>query len=206
MNLSELNTRINRDYNSEITASLQDSNLINEYKSCISVQNKIKQLETILLKYVNQEISDKIIADYSTNLIPPGTKGVIKGLKFNRIIKDIILGIKLDNQFEVKFETKYRDYTEEIPDWYIRHTPTNRVLIGMNQLDLWSGGHQTNRFSNYMQYNKPNSKLLCVVCNHINFKTTKSKIYRLVSTGFNNSTLCYPDKLKSTILEFFANV
>ena len=60
------------------------------------------------------------------------------------------------NIFEIKFETKCLNFiTDEIPDWYISKkvapnsdTTQNtenkpKILIGMNQLDLWSGGHQT---------------------------------------------------------------
>jgi hypothetical protein len=35
--------------------------------------------------------------------------------------------------------------TTEIPDWYILEKSTGKVIIGMNQLDLWSGGQQINR-------------------------------------------------------------
>ena len=58
----------------------------------------------------------------------------------------------------------------------------------MNQLDLWSGGHQINRASKYIENNKhnnQNSKLLCVVCNEIQFKN------KIFETGFKNDTLCF---------------
>jgi hypothetical protein len=50
----------------------------------------------------------------------------------------------------------------------------------MNQLDLWSGGQQTNRGSKYLFDNKLNTektKLLCVVCNDTTIKTTKCKAF-----------------------------
>ena len=53
-------------------------------------------------------------------------------------------------------------------------------MIGMNQLDLWSGGHQTNRASKYIleRQNSSNSILLCVICNHIEIKTRKNKAFK----------------------------
>jgi hypothetical protein len=71
---------------------------------------------------------------------------------------------------------------------------TNKIIIGMNQLDLTSGGHQLNRGYKYLidnKHNKENSKLLCVICNEIQFKSNKNKAYKLFEIGFENNTLCY---------------
>jgi hypothetical protein len=40
-----------------------------------------------------------------------------------------------------------------------------RVIIGMNQIDLWSGGQQINRGSKYLVNNKHNTEKskLCVI-------------------------------------------
>ena len=76
----------------------------------------------------------------------------------------------------------------------------------MNQLDLWGGGQQLNRGSKYIENNKhnnENSKLLCVVCNEIQFTSTKNKAYKLFETGFTNDTLCYINNLKKIIISFF---
>ncbi len=77
-------------------------------------------------------------------MIPAGTKGVIRGNKFNKIIKNLIKNFELNEEdFEVCFEKKCEKYnTNEIPDWYILEKSTNKIIIGMNQLDLWGGGQQ----------------------------------------------------------------
>ena len=65
----------------------------------------------------------------------------------------------------------------------------------MNQLDLWGGGQQLNRGSKYIENNKhnnENSKLLCVVCNEIQFKN-KNKAYKL----------CYLNNLEHIIRKYF---
>jgi len=74
----------------------------------------------------------------------------------------------------------------------------------MNQLDLWGGGQQLNRGSKYIENNNnENSKLLCVVCNEIQFKSKKNKAYKLFESGFENNTLCYLNNLQNIITSYF---
>lgn len=95
--------------------------------------------------------------------------------------------------------------TDEIPDWYIYDKNQNKLLIGMNQLDLWKGGAQSNRGTKYIsnRYTTPHSKLLCIVCNKIKINSNKSKVYRLFNCGFNNNTLCYVNNLENIIRVYF---
>ena len=169
----------------------------------------LDELENILVKYkIEKDKIKLIINDYITKLIPAGTKGVIKGNKFNFIIKKFIINMKLDvTQFDIMFEKKCEDYlTDEIPDWYIQRKSDKKVIIGMNQLDLWSGGQQFNRGYKYLVDNKINTencKLLCIVCNNIVIKSTTNKTYKLIDHGFNNNTLCYIKNLPNILYDFF---
>lgn len=205
--LDDINNRIKKEINYDILDELKDINLLNEYIKCISVKNKIKNFKDILDKYIDDDkIKQLIINDYLLDLIPAGTKGVIRGNKFNKIIKDFILNLMLDNdKFIIKFECKCDEhYISEIPDWYIKEKSTNKLLIGMNQLDLWNGGHQINRGFKYLEYNNnDNFKLLCVICNEIQITTTKNKTYKLFKLGFKNDTLCYINNLHNIILSYF---
>ena len=151
---------------------------------------------------------DLIINDYILELIPAGTKGIIRGNKFNSIVKDSIKNLKLNNErFEICFEKNCNACaTTERPDWYILEKSTNKVIIGMNQLDLWSGGQQINRGFKYLIDNKNNtekSKLLCVVCNKINFNNNKNKAYKLFEIGYLNNTLCYIKNIETIINNYF---
>jgi len=209
INLDYINNRINKEICYDTINKLKDIYLINEYKECKSVKNKIKKINLILDKH-NIEYSKKelIINDYLLDLIPAGTKGIIRGNKFNNIIKDIINNLNLDNErFEICFEKKCNIYiTHEIPDWYILEKLTNKIIIGMNQLDLWSGGQQTNRGFKYLIDNKNNtnkSKLLCVVCNKIKLNSNKNKIYKLFENGYMNNTLCYIKNIEPIITQYF---
>ena len=98
--MEEINNRIKQEICYKIIQDLSDECLINQYKECISVKNEIKKLEIILEKYINNETKEKIIDEYLLNLIPPGTKGVIRGNKFNDIIKNFIINLNLDKNID----------------------------------------------------------------------------------------------------------
>jgi hypothetical protein len=205
--INEINDRIINEICYNTINELSDNKLINEYKKCKSVIKEIKLLENILLKYVDNSIIYDIIDEYIYNIIPAGTKGVIRGNKFNYIVKNYIKKIQLDiERFDIFFEKKCNLYlTTEIPDWYILDKTSNRIIIGMNQLDIWSGGQQLNRGYKYIDDNKHNtnnSKLLCVICNKIQFKN-KNKAYKLFEIGFRNNTLCYLNNLENIIKSYF---
>lgn len=206
--IESINLRIKKEICYETLNLLSDENLMSEFMNCDSVRNEIKKLETILINHVNNEKKQIIIEQYLPNLIPAGTKGIIRGKKFNLIVKKVITNLKLDKKrFEIHFEKNCLIHiTNEIPDWYVLDKSTDRIIIGMNQMDFWKGGHQLNRGSKYImendKYNNKNSKFLCVICNEIQFRS-KNKIYRLFEIGFKNNTLCYINNLESIIKSFF---
>lgn len=208
LTMEDINARIKQEICYETLEELTDQKLIGEYKHCKSVQNKIKKLNDVLGKYVDEETNKKIIQEYLLQLIPAGTKGVIRGNRFNHVVKKFITKLELDtDRFEICFEKKSEShFTSEIPDWYIMEKSTNKIIIGMNQLDLTSGGHQLNRGYKYLidnKHNNENSKLLCVICNEIQFKSNKNKAYKLFEIGFNNNTLCYLNNLQNIINSYF---
>ena len=156
LSIEEVNAKIKEGICRETIEILDDTILMPEYKECESVKNEIKRLSNILGKYIDDNTRQKIIDEYLPQLIPAGTKGVIRGNKFNRIVKEHIESLNLDKDiFEVCFEKNCSIHrTSEIPDWYIINKINNKDLIGMNQLDLWSGGAQTNRGSKYIFNNE----------------------------------------------------
>lgn len=205
MNLQNINERIQNEVCFDIINKLKDINLINKYKKTKSVIKKLNNLEEILCKYkIKENIIEKIIVDYLPEIIPPGTKGVIKGNKFNKIIKKYLLNLKLSQEFDIKFEKKHEKFvTSEIPDWYIYHNNTNKIIIGMNLLDLWNGGHQLNRGYKYLIDKNNDFKLLCVICNNIKINSINNKVFKLFKEGFKNDTLCYIKNLKNIIYKYF---
>ncbi len=208
MDINYINNRINSEICHIILESLLDINLLDDYKKSKSVVSQVNILKTVLLKHnCSDEVINNIINDYIIHLIPAGTKGVIRGLKFNSYIKNYIIELNLDNnEYEIQFEKecKYSKTCLEKPDWFIYHKNSGKLLIGMNQLDLWSGGHQVNRGNKYILANSPDTtcKLVCVICNKIQFKKI-NKVYKIFEYGFKNETLCYINNLKCIIFKYF---
>ena len=208
MSIDEVNTKILKDICYETIEKLSDDNLMPEYTESSSVKNKITKFSDILKRHIDDDKIQGIIKDCLLEVIPAGTKGVIRGNKFNKIVKEYIILLDLDkSRFEVCFEKKSAIHnTTEIPDWYILDKSNDRILIGMNQLDLWRGGHQTNRGAKYIDIDNSNSnrKLLCVVCYEKHIKSDKNKAYKLFVSGFENNTLCYLKNLSNIIRSYFA--
>ena len=201
MNFKEVNKRIKREFSLDVTSQLSDDSLLDEYMKCDSVIRNIKLLEGILENHTPSSVKSQIVQEYLPHLIPAGTKGVIRGNKFNNIVKKFILDNFNSENLEIQFEKQYEAHPmDEIPDWYILNKESNKVIIGMNQLDLWGGGHQLNRGMKYLRYKK--IKLVCVVCNLIQFTSNKSKIYKIFEKGFKNNTLCYLGNLKNIITTY----
>ena len=209
INLTYVNNRIEQEVCIETINKLTDAYLLDEYKKCKSVQNKIKKFELLLDENnINSTSKKNITNGYILDLIPAGTKGVIRGNKFNSIVQNTITNMKLNNErFEIAFEKQCKScITSEKPDWYILEKSTDKVIIGMNQLDLVGGGQQLNRGYKYLIDNKHNtgkSKLLCVICNKIKFVSDTNKAYKLFEVGFTNNTLCYIKNIESIINKYF---
>lgn len=208
LTVSEINLRIKKEICYETLEELTDKKCMSHYKECCSVKKEIKKLSDILDKYLHDETKDKIIQDYLLKLIPAGTKGVIRGNKFNSIVRQYITQCALDpDRFEICFEKESIHHpTSEIPDWTIMEKSSHKIMIGMNQLDLWRGGHQINRGYKYLmdnKHNNANSRLLCLICNEIQFKSNKNKAYKLFEMGFSNNTLCYLNNLHNIIISYF---
>lgn len=206
--MDNINKTINSGYCEKICKDLEDLTLINTYKQSKSVIKKQENIKFLLKDILEDEKIDKVINKILPELIPPGTKGVIKGLKFNHFIKEKILNLKLEQKnYEIFFEKNHPFIkTDEIPDWYILNKKNKKTLIGMNQLDLWNGGHQVNRANKYIinnLNNNENYKIICVVCNKIIIKNKKNKIYDIFKEGFGKNILFYPNHLDEFIIKFF---
>lgn len=216
MNHLAINALIQSQVCHETIGQLSDESLMPLYLETDSVKHRIELeyafLDTFisLLTQHSPEAAKKIIMkDRILQLIPAGTKGVMRGIQFNKIVKDKISTFGLcPERFDIQFEKQCPlNTTSEIPDWYILEKETGRAIIGMNQLDLWSGGHQTNRGSKYViksEHNTETIKLVCVICNYTQLKSNKSKEYKLFEIGFQNDTLCYLNNLQNIIANYYS--
>jgi hypothetical protein len=205
--LRNVNNRIKKEFCIDTFEKLSTKVLLPEYLKSYSVIRNINHLKSILRKNnVQEENIDNIINEYIYKLIPPGTKGCIRGRTFNSIIKYHILSIPLSSRhFTIEFEKKHNLYlTNEIPDWTIFEPKTGKLIVGMNQLDLWSGGQQKNRGNKYIYHETGNKKIkmLNVICHKTYFKTRNS-VFNLFCHGFKNDNLCYITGLQKIIYDFF---
>lgn len=208
LNIDYINNRIKKEICYEAINKLKDENLLEVYKNQKSVKSKINYYKNILKEEdVEDKKIDNILNKTMLTLIPPGTKGVVRGCEFNKIVKEYILNRGLSQErFIIEFEKNNKLYnTNEIPDWYIQDKETNKVMIGMNQLDLWSGGQQINRGSKYVINDKQTkkNKLVSVVCNEVIIKSYKNKVYKLFNEGYKKNNLCYLNGLNNIINKFF---
>ena len=134
MSMEDINKRITNEVSYEVIKQLLDETLMDEYKKCNSVKKQINELSCVMRNNdIPEEKITKILNDYLVNLIPPGTKGVIRGNKFNNIIKQFITNMELDEAlFEIRFEKKCdAHFTTEIPDWYILEKKNNNRTYSM---------------------------------------------------------------------------
>ena len=205
LSIIEINKRINETYSLDVENSLSDLNLKYMYIKSSSTQKKIKILQDILVnENIESEKIKNVIDNYVEHLVSPGAKGVIRGNIFNNLVKEFIINLNLPkDRFDIQFEKNNPlQTTNEIPDWYINCKLTHKNIVGMNQIDLWSGGQQSNRGSKYViDYDK--GKLVSVIAKYVNLKNKKNKVYHLFNTGFQRNNLCYLEGLKNIIFEHF---
>lgn len=208
IDIEYIKNRIRNEICQRTLDELSDVSLLPEFMKCKSVDGKIDELKEILVDHnIPPPVITSIISSYVSKMIPAGTKGSVRGKKFNEIVKQRILSFGLDEKlYDIQFEKYCEDIkTSELPDFYIQHKITKKTIIGMNQLDLW-GGAQLNRGYKYIfesKLNTPTSKLLCVVCKDADIRGKKSKMVKILNKGFKNDTLCYLGNLKIIINKFF---
>ena len=217
VDLSEINDFIEDGYCPEISFKIFNPNIEDmlEYPSVKKVKEKIKKIIiSSLSSDINEEKCNNLIAKLTENFIPPGTKGVVRGNLFNKEIGFLLKTIILTNKnLRCEFEKDVEDHKlSEKPDWYIIDIKTKKKLIGFNQLDLWSGGHQTNRASKYVKnddfhekYKKYNIKIISIICTKIEISSRKNKVFTLFKEGIEKQRLFYPKQLCNFINKYFTS-
>jgi len=215
IDLPQIKKFIKNGYCPNISTKILNPNLeeMLKYPSIKKVRSKFKRIITQnLCSDISDKKCDNLIEELTKNFIPPGLKGVVWGNLFNKEIELLVKSITLKNKnLKCNFEKNLQEHKlSEIPDWYIIDTTTNKSLVGFNQLDLWTGGHQTNRASKYVKnddfhakYKKYNIKIISVVCRKIEVKSCKNKVFTLFKIGIEKQILFYPNHLKNYIEKYF---
>jgi len=207
--IKEINEEVQRQYCNETEDAISDEKMLVVYKETDSVKKQTKILKEILKEEsIDSEKIDTILSKYILSLIPPGTKGVIRGNKFNKLVEKKLKSFELSDDFIVKCEKQHPDFeTSEIPDWYIYQISTKKIMIGMNQLDLWSGGAQSNRGAKYIldesKHQNPNVKNVSVICKNKVISSVHNKMFKIFQIGFKEKRLCYINGIHKIVKDFF---
>ena len=209
MTLEQINERISKEYCEATEICLKDENMIELFVGAPSTKKKIIILKKVLEDHdLEEDLQKSIIKGYTPELIPAGTKGVIRGNKFEKIVYNYVKDMNLSKErFDIERQ-KCHHLCEisEIPDFYIYDKVDKKLLIFMIQIDLWSGGAQINRGYKYLvknEHNTNNVKLVCIVCNLTKIANTNNKKYKLFNEGFTHNTLCYLKGLGPLINRYF---
>lgn len=158
------------------------------------------EIRSVFAKYgMCHQTSEWILDELIPMIIPAGVKAKRHGDAFNAYVKKI-LSAKFSSK-HVKFEKPHMDF-QEIPDWIC--TVNNVTIVGYNQLDVWSGGHQVNRGGKYImddylhrRLKRKNIYVLCVVDRPwpCAIKNKKTKVARMIEKGCRCDRLCQKEDL-----------
>jgi uncharacterized membrane protein YheB (UPF0754 family) len=94
--LDEINKIINEQVCHDTIEKLSDENLFDQYKKSKSVEILYDKLTRKLEKYINDVNMSSAVSEIMVDLIPPGTKGVIRGNAFNKIVETHIKNLDLN--------------------------------------------------------------------------------------------------------------
>lgn len=215
-------TNLYESYNKSIDICKNDNNLFDLYNQIINPNLLINEsefkgnlskflpvIEKInTLKDVNQDNADLYneLSQIKESLIEvicnnrSQAKGKIVGEAFNKLIAKILFL----NGFSVKTECKIDEFTELLDVHAIKG---DLELIIFCQMDLWNGGHQTNRCRNYLNpkklemHNQKQYKYICIVFNEYSYrnnnskKTQKNADHDIILNAYENKNLMWINDL-----------
>lgn len=195
---------------------LNDENMLAYFKGTNSMKNITIKVQTILANAgVKPYVASSILRKMFPLLVPVGVKAKIKGDLFNSIVEVELRnaldkigrrGSSLSLQLEAKCE-----HLQEIPDWTITNIKTERKLVGYNQIDLWSGGHQISRGGKYIldesfhhRLKRQGITIICVVSKRMPklHDEPQSKMQKIIHVGLEKNRICYPKNLFTIVRQF----
>jgi hypothetical protein len=198
---------LTENYDCDIESALSDKNLLKEYITYDAFKKRYTSLQNVLKKHISNETDiTNILNEYTPELIPPGLKGNVRGTQFNKHVERLLKDKFADNEvYDVVCE-KYppiENCLHEIPDWYVFDKRTSKYIVGYNQIDLWSGGEQSNRGFKYVVDDKLHNDVIItvvsVICSKPRKLTDKSKIYHMFKVGIEKDRICFCKNLCSLI-------
>ena len=204
-----LNKQINELYDEDIFMNLNID--IEELKKSKVYMNQYEIIKNIIddIENINDNLKNDIIERIINNIKFTGYCSKKRGEKLNKIIKNIIEQDEELMKYVCKFEKKHELCDiNEIPDFLIENSIDKKLIIGMNQISFWGGGHQNNRADKYSNYfnlrtNKDYTvKYVFVICEKITIKSINRRIYPILKNGINSESVCYPTNILKVIKNF----
>lgn len=196
-----INKIISETYDYSVVNQLSLKNLKTEIINSKSFNKRKKDVERLFNKYKIETRNTKIIDKLTYQFIPSGTKGVFRGNKFNKIIENKLK--ETFPQLDISVEGKEIGITEK---YDFKITDGQKILIGMNQIDFWSGGHQINRADKYITIGRKfndEKKFICVIADFIKINSLKNKAMQIVAEGLIEEIIFYPKGLIKFVEKFF---
>jgi hypothetical protein len=187
--------------------SLSDQALREIYRQQPSVRRRENLMRYALAaRGVAADEISAVVEDLTDSLlVPPGTKATVRGGVFNQIVANYLRSLPICNRPGIVLA--FEQFcplapTGEIPDWYVWDIGGNRALIGMNQVDLWSGGAQINRADKYVNaWLGENIAFVAVIANYYQIKTGGNRIAHMFDKAFG-TRIAYVPMVESIITEF----
>jgi hypothetical protein len=205
-NLTDISQFIDNGYSRKIDHAVDSIDYTAGTYDCIA--QKLAHVREVLEKH-NVVSNGNIETDLLKIMVPPGLKAAIRGNRFNHEILSIIKAeLGYDSRFTICSEVKVPELNEKL-DFYVHDAVSGKSLYGYNQIDLWSGGHQTNRADKYVLSDSLHAglgcdkKLICVIQRYVQVRKTGNKLHSIFETGIAKERLFYPGHLGGFLLKYF---
>lgn len=213
LSIADIKKEISLQGNSEMF--LKEDNFKQAYMESPAVKRIEKEISDVLTsERISCKKTKSIIGRISHLFIPPGAKGSIRGLQFNKLVKmqleRLLKSIYRCKNITLSFEQNNHNLYEKA-DWILTKKNKNgtSMLIGYNQLDLWDGGAQINRASKYIlddllhsTLSKKRIKMVSVIARKPPAFQEGNKIYKIFDVGFRKKRLFYVRGLMKFVKEW----
>lgn len=206
-------TSHDHEYDETVISLLTDESLMPLICKAGSHVTKVSKIRTRLKNEI-PEITDQqishILLIVLDNIISPGLKGSVRGNTFNDIVFKQINEITQELKIDVVVQREIKLCMDEKVDWSIK--AKDHYLAGFNQIDLWGGGAQKNRYNKYTDSDyqnkckKSNVTLICVVAKkYIPPKRITRSAEKMIEM-FNTDIIVYTGGLKRIINKWFTQL
>lgn len=209
MTVRQVNDRLRDDVCRDTLAAISDETLSPLFEQSPDIKKLLRGIDDVLfVADIHASVHANIYNRIRPLLIPEAVKTATRIRVFYEIVETAITAIGLSSdRFDVAFNTRCPlPAVDHVPDWYILEKATNKLLVGMNQLNLSGRSNHTRRATAYIESgadDNSNLKYLCVLGNHER-ALVKGPTHALFVAGFKHTTICFVKQLRDVITAYFA--